>query len=348
MTTSVFNPFLCQYWDAIHCDPDQWTYVPSDYGVKGVTLVGGKHMKLFSELNNNWKNPGRRNGTNIGEVEKLKNDIISNGINTNGSVIYYDVETGERVNGDHRRQGGEDLGIPGWMAQAVKFDSLAAKIRFATVSNNRKNIQHNNTSINDVESCVRELMKIEGEYSEQQIIDEVHCIGWHIPSTTRQRLIDKFIMEMRLEGSLKPTERYSDYNEDKVKSLFKNSNDSWIKEYYENDDEITIYINVANIESRVGSILKQNAIARQLNKPLHIVFTVPVPHGKETLESKRQKFWSTHIVSVEDRILESVGMDKNIFRGVFMWNHPDCEHRTVAQDNENEDIRSLIKFGPKF
>ena len=57
-------------------------------------------------------------------------------------VIYYDVDTGETINGAHRRGLSEILGIPGWMAQGVRFGSEAAKIRFANVSNHVDELYH--------------------------------------------------------------------------------------------------------------------------------------------------------------------------------------------------------------
>jgi hypothetical protein len=38
MQTIATNSFLCQYWDAIACNPDNWTYEPSTYGVSGVEI----------------------------------------------------------------------------------------------------------------------------------------------------------------------------------------------------------------------------------------------------------------------------------------------------------------------
>ena len=107
---------------------------------------------------------------------------------------------------------------------------------------------------------------------------------------------------------------------------------------------LLICINAANFESRVGAIMTAAAKASKADKPLHMIFTVPIPVGKETLKSKREKFFSMHLQSLEDRFLDIEGKaltDKN--RRDFAWNHPDCQHRTVAQDTENESTIPLIK-----
>ena len=85
--------FLCSYWRPDHCDPDNWNYKPSTYGVKGVELVDNPAMKLFRELTGNWINPGRAYGIDLGKCQEIEDDIRENGINTKeGSMIYWDVD----------------------------------------------------------------------------------------------------------------------------------------------------------------------------------------------------------------------------------------------------------------
>ena len=81
------------------------------------------------------------------------------------------------------------------------------------------------------------------------------------------------------------------------------------------------------------------------HKPLHILFAVPVPKGKTSLHTKREKCFSTELYSVEERMLNAFGKDKGIgeyHRSLISWNHPDCQHRFVAQDSENESFNELI------
>ena len=73
--------FVSQYWDAEACVPENWKYVPSTYGVKGAHLVGTPAMKLWSELQGNWDNPGRKRGIDLGKCGEIKEDIEEFGIN---------------------------------------------------------------------------------------------------------------------------------------------------------------------------------------------------------------------------------------------------------------------------
>ena len=97
------SEFLCGYWDAESCNPDNWEYKPHTYGVEGAHLVGHPQMKLWDELNSNWQNPGRRGGIDIGKCREMRADIEQNGINyKEGSVIYWEADTSNKINAFHR------------------------------------------------------------------------------------------------------------------------------------------------------------------------------------------------------------------------------------------------------
>ena len=102
---------------------------------------------------------------------------------------------------------------------------------------------------------------------------------------------------------------------------------------------------MANFESRVGSLLNSASTAITNHSPLNLIFSVTVPKGKETLDSKREKVFSTFIPSVEDRMMITMGLGER-HRDMFPWNHPDAEHRFVAQDNrgKKENPNVLIKI----
>ena len=77
-----------------------------------------------------------------------------------------------------------------------------------------------------------------------------------------------------------------------------NKKNPWVEDYWTNDEETTLAIHMANFESRVGSLLRSSETARNNNhSPLNIIFSVTVPKGKETLDSKREKVFSTFIPS---------------------------------------------------
>lgn len=343
--------YLCQYWRPEHCNPDNWTYQPSTYGVKGVELVGEKHMNLFSNLNQTWQNPGRVKTDNK-SVGIIVDNIRDEGIKLDGRIIYYDVDTNERINGIHRTIGSEILSIPGWMMQGVRFANRRAKVKFALISNNEKKLHHLNSSPEDVMNVVRELINIDNEdgvtYSNTTVREEVDECGAHLSRKQRQRIYDKLIMEFRLNGAATCVEKFSDYNTKQVEHLLavmaEDDRNAWASDYYFNEDTFTLYVNGTQFEARVGGIVSANVQAVKANKPLHIVYSVAIPEGeKNTLNTNRLSFWTTQMASIETRILESCGLQGDMHRRIFAWNHPDCEHRAVAQDNVNEQIYDLIK-----
>ena len=337
------NQFVSQYWGIDHCDPDSWDYVPSTYGVKGVHLVGTPEMKLFSELTGNWTNPGRSHGINLGKCEEMIEDIRDNGIDTkNGSMIYWDVDDSSKINAYHREYVTAELKIPGWMGQGVRFDNEKAKIIFACKSNNRKELIHNNTSVKDVESTVRRVLELESTYTKKEIQDKVHYIGDHFSTTTRNKIVNNLLVEFISKG-LKSGERYTPHNADTVWRLLNEIDNPWVEDYYKNEDEVSNYVYVKNFDSRIGSIITQASIARTNNAPLHMIFSVEVPTGKETLDSKREKVFSTWLPRLEDKLMNLSGQTE-MHRANFPWNHPDAEHRFVAQDNNKEKFDSLIKI----
>tara|TARA_B100001173_G_scaffold40582_1_gene31461 strand:- start:76 stop:1158 length:1083 start_codon:yes stop_codon:yes gene_type:complete len=341
-----YNPFVSRYWDAEACNPDNWDYEPSTYGVKGVELVGTPKMKLFKELTGNWVNPGRAYGIDFGKCQEIEDDIRENGINTKeGSMIYWDVTDSSKVNAYHREHIGSLLDIDGWMGQGVRYANEVAKVRHACKSNNRKQVTHNNTSGKDVETSVRTVLELENTYTKEAIRHEVEDLGWHLSSTTRDKIIGKLLVEFVTSGKTTSGEDYTPHNADTIWRLLGEIDDPWVKDYWTNDEQTTLAIHMANFESRVGSLLSSASSARTKHSPLNLIFSVTVPKGKETLDSKREKVFSTFLPSVEDRIMTMTGLSE-IHRDMFPWNHPDAEHRFVAQDNRKNKEKPgvLIKI----
>ena len=339
-----YNPFVSQYWDAQACNPDNWNYKPQTYGVKGVELVGSPDMKLFNELTGNWINPGRAYGIDFGKCQEIEDDIRQNGIDTKeGSMIYWDVDDNSKINAYHREHVASQLSIAGWMGQSVRFDNEVAKIRFACKSNNRKVLTHSNTSASDVETSVRKIIELENTFTKEAIRYEVEDLGWHLSSTTRDKIINTLLIEFTVSGKTKSGERYTPHNADTIWRLLEEIDDPWVEDYWKNDEQTTLAIHMANFESRVGSLLSSASAATTNHSPLNLIFSVTVPKGKETLDSKREKVFSSFIPSVEDRIMTTMGLGE-MHRAMFPWNHPDAEHRFVAQDNNKEKPDVLIKI----
>jgi len=341
-------PYLCEHWTEENCDANNWSYPPSTYGVKGAHLVGDPHMILWNLLKDTFKNPGREGGIDFAEAKRLMDDILENGINmAEGSMIYYDVDTMDKMNAFHRMYVSSELGIPGWMGQAVRFDNEAAKVRFATKSNNRKYHPHNNTSSKDVECAVREVLRLENNYTKKAITDEVNDLGYHLPESTRETIANRLLVEFISCGQMKSGVRWIPHNKNTIDLLLPKLADSkdedtvaWHENIWKNPDEICMIVYMSHAEGRIGALLSKNVEALDDDKPLHILFSVPVPEGKETLATKREKVFSTHMASIENRVMKTMGLGE-MHRGLFRWNHPDAQHKFVEQDT-NMSYNNLV------
>ena len=340
--------FVCDYWPEEACDPNNWTYVPSTYFTPGVRLVGDPHMRLWGDSPNSWKNPGRYKFSSS-RVLDLVREIQTKGINPKiGSFVYYDVDTGETVNGEHRRGASsassltDSLDIPGWMMQGVEFDDEAAKIRFATKSNNRVEVFHTNSSPDDVESAARQIINLENIVTRDGILDLIKELGPHLTNHYIYKISGKIYAEYTYAGGVKDGERYRTYSKNTIDAYIDSvPNEPWLNNYFQNDDEYAIYIQVHHFEARIGSILSLARRAIEESKPLHFLFSVASPEGKASLESKRIQFFTTHVAGLEDRMMALSGLHE-MHRATFPWNHTDAKHRCLPQDTEKEDLNSTI------
>lgn len=333
--------FVSAYWDAIACDPDSWCYQPSTYGVNGVELVGEKHMIAFDELNP-WHNPGRAYGADLAKVEKLKQDIETYGINTDTPVIYYDVDNMDRINGEHRYLVADQLGILGWMAQGVRFENEAAKIEFATVSNKKREDVHTPPSIADIESAIRALIVLGSVITDDDIKDKVRFLGTGaISESAIKNLYNKLIAERIFNGKVTPETRFCEWNDDRLNIFLNNTEDAWVEDYYKNPSEYTLYINMKNFDSRIGSLINMLSQAAAAGKPLHLLISVPL-HQKQQLDTTRGKVFTDRLESIERQICNIMGMNHERCAGFFAWNHPDCEHRFLPQDLQDENPDELL------
>lgn len=343
MQTIATNSFLCQYWDAIACNPDNWTYEPSTYGVSGVEMIGDIHMKLWKDLSH-WKNPGRANGVDLAKVEELKEDIQDSGIRLDAPVIYYDVDTNETINGDHRFTVSSILDIPGWMCQAVRFESVASKIRFATTSNIKKKDVYNPISAADVNAAVRELISVGAIVTDDQIRAETRFLGkGAISESAIKEISNKIIIERIFSGKPDGAERLQSWNDDRLPVFFDNATDKWVDDYWNNESEYTMYVNMANFASRWGSIISLASQAVISNKPIHFMFSIKLMQN-ESIDTSRSKVFTDKLAQLEQKLCSLFGLDVNRHKSMLPWHHPECEHRFLPQDNQTEDFTKLIKI----
>ncbi len=172
------------------------------------------------------------------------------------------------------------------------------------------------------------------------IRDEVRIQGPGLTDKQRDDIVNSLYSDCMFDENMKSSSRYREFNNDNVNELLKlirkeySEEEPWVTEYWDNDDEFTICINAANFESRVGAIMTAAAKASMSDKPLHIIFTVPIPVGKETLNSKRDKLFSMHLESLENRILNIHPAMLPKYGGKGMYGMH--VHKAVKENNEQK------------
>tara|TARA_B100000927_G_scaffold44575_1_gene31937 strand:- start:56 stop:1126 length:1071 start_codon:yes stop_codon:yes gene_type:complete len=343
------NPFITANWRPEHCDPNNWGYKPSTYGVDGVELVGKPHMMLFNDMTGTWTNPARVERITLSKLKDLRDNIHEFGINTKeGRMIYVDADDMSTINGNHRKELRTDrrIDIRGWMVQLVRFKNRQAKRDFANISNIDMSLPHNNPSQKDVEAGVRDALNDFDRRPYKKEIDElIQSYGRHLGGKIRGKILKKIMWELQKQGKVNASERYTTYGKDTVK-LYVNDHqdDEWIDEILSNENEISHVMTVYNFKSDLGALLEKNELAVSRKKPLNLLIAVEEPTGDDTLCKKRDRVFDEILEYWEDLLLLSMGMtDKRINRYHFAWNHPDAKHRFLPQDNNDEmKTRELI------
>ena len=299
--------FICQYWRPDACDPSKWNK-PNNHGVEGVFFEGDMEMKSWTELKA-WINPGRKYGTNEADAQELAKRIKNEGI-IPSDPIYFDVDTGEilddeleeilndRINGGHRQRASEILNIVGWMMQGVRFANETAKVEFANRSNIKKRMYHKDPSPDDVESTVRTIINLLGEYSNDFLKDKVDFHGEGLTYSQRKTLREKLENEFIKSGKIKSGDRYQNYTDKNASSLFEsNKKNEWVENYYFSN-EVTQFINMDKFTHYQGAIVVSGAKAG--DDPCHFyvnfdIKTLGKTRSRRTLHGKRDSFFSNDI-----------------------------------------------------
>ena len=118
------------------------------------------------------------------------------------------------------------------------------------------------------------MLELENTFTKEAIKYEVEDLGWHLSSTTRDKIINTLLVEFTVSGKTKSGEDYTPHNADTIWRLLEEIDDPWVEDYWKNDEQTTLAIHMQNFESRVGSLLSSSASARTNHSALNLIFSV--------------------------------------------------------------------------
>ena len=351
------------YFNEESCDPVNWDYEPSTYGVEGVEICTSPHMVSFDDFNGGIENPGR-DEIDYNAVEALQSCIKDKGIVTKGSrMLYYDIETGKKINGIKRSIVAARLGFKGWMGVGVKFDNPTALADFAYESNNPKEgdatLVHQLPNKEDTIAYVIERFEKTNRdnITEDEIIELVKKRtknNYHITENNKGDIVKKVLIKLQSKG--KSSERYIVYDDLEMRkeldNLLKKENE-WALEFWEDYDEdnlesndaVIVFLNMNGngISGAYQYIERRLAFAKAKKKPVCYVIVAKPPRSKNTtLTSSRATILTGDVKRLEETLCGCFGHDWENFKSIIAHNHPDSQHVFLRQDSETEPEGTLI------
>lgn len=322
-------------------------------------------------------NYGRQTSCDINDAKKFAEKLLEDGIDyENHPPVFYDIETRERLQGEMRFLASGMIDQQDWNMCGVEFESIRARIKFCTKSNNKKNPIDRDNNIEDIEAAVRDLMdvdRLEGisideTWIEREVKDMSEGSG-DISRIVKNRLIATLITELHASNGLKKSkggERYLKWNrsvEDRLESLYKTGKknnktiDSWYDEVFSDKNKISLCIEHFTFNSLYYKIIKTLPKASHdtgdynKQKPVNLAFSVIPPTSKKTdLNKIRESMFTWNLFNLETEYLAMKplivenGRPVEMERRHFPWNHPDARHVFIPQDKVNEtDSYALIR-----
>lgn len=363
-TTQSNADFLCQYWRPEHCDPNKWN-APSTFGVEGILLVdrdgntleegdkSGMHMK---EIGTPSDNPTRFQGTTLARVDHYYKVITdpTKGIKCL-DPIYYNIETGNTLNGNGREGAGIKAGVTGWMYQPVRVvPSLErtireTELRFGAESQPKEEdgVFQTPLSKDDVYTTVKEIYEESGNYNLDSVYADVEHYGKHLVTGDKDSIKRKLKKEFEENGDMEHTDQFQPFDSDTYETfLNKIPDDDWVKTIFKEEDERVQFINGNKTAHYYSNILNSGLDAKLDDEsPLHFIVTFPISDNTTaaSLQALRDSFFSKHIAKIENTMMklnEKKVNDRN--RLMYGWNHPDCKHVAIAQDRKNEKNKVVV------
>ena len=350
--------FLCQYWRPEHCYSNNWN-APSTYGVEGIILTDrdgntleegdkcGMHMK---EIGAPSDNPTRFQGTTLERIDHYYKIITDpeKGVKCL-DPIYYNIETGNTLNGNGREGAARKAGVSGWMYQPVRVvPSLErtikeTELRFGAESQPKEEdgVFQTPLSKDDVYTTVKEIYEESGNYNLESVYADVEHYGKHLVTGDKDSIKRKLKKEFEENGDMEHTDQFQPFDSDTYETfLNKIRDDEWVKTIFKEEDERVQFINGNKTNHYYSNIMNAGLDAKaDEESPLHFIVTFPISENTTaaSLQALRDGFFSKHIAKLEYimmKLTETVVNDRN--RLMFPWNHPDCQHVAIAQDRKNE------------
>ena len=159
--------------------------------------------------------------------------------------------------------------------------------RFANASNWVDKTYNRQPNPKDVQAAVNSALKIRVQYGEtigkKSVKAEIELQGSGLTDKQKSSLLNKLWGTFAFSAEVNHESRFVDLNNDTMAMLLDKirEEDEWIKDYWDNDDEITIAVNAKSFEARVGSILASAAIAMEQEKLRTSCSLSPSPKGRD-------------------------------------------------------------------
>lgn len=354
--------FICQYWRPDACDPNKWN-APSTFGVDGILLVdrdgntleegdrSGMHMK---EIGAPSDNPTRYQGTKLARIDHYHKVITDKGIKCL-DPMYYNIDSGETLNGNAREGAARKAKVRGWMYQPVRVVPLlyrsikATEMRFGAESQPKEEdgVFQTPMSKDDVYTTVKGIYEESGNYNLDSVYEDIEHFGKHLVTGDKDSIKRKLKKEFEENGDIENTDQFQPYDSDTyVTFLNKDPDDDWVKTIFNEEDERVQFIN-GNKTNHYYSNIQNAGLDAKLDEesPLHFIVTFPISETttSASLQALRDAFFSKHITKLENTMMklnEKHVNDRN--RLMYPWNHPDCKHMAIAQDRKNEKNKVVV------
>ena len=325
-------------------DPDTWTYHVTNFGIDEVELLHKKYT-LWHVLRKG-DNIGRFEGTNSGQVLKIKEDIQQNGVDPTQPPIVVDVDDDDVITGEHRGETSQELGILGWMVQYIKIhckDPVKRawiKKRLAKALNNTRIFNQLNNSPDDIREHIKYGITHGQLVSQSQIEDEINFQSNNSLTQAQQKnIISEMVSYITHTGANVKLDRYRTYTDTTYAEYVEKSEDPYVQQVINDPDSHNYWVNMTSGSSIRNTISAAAKVKSDDKKPwLNVQSSVGLPSNKQSLQEKRDNVY-VHFLPALSKEIKAL-FSYFVVHQCLPWEHPECRHAHPAQDHMNEDYES--------